>query len=540
MKNPWLLDCTLRDGAYIVNSMFGDSAIRGIVRKLEDAGAEIIECGWLKNAPHAPGSCFYHVPADAEPYLTPKKKHVTYAVMIDWDRYDVGSLPPCDGRSIDAIRVVFPRGRHREGVAVGEKIAQKGYRVFFQAANTTAYSDAELEELADAVNGSPAVSLSVVDTFGAMYEEDLERVAAVLHRCLRPGIALGFHSHNNQQLSFALSQHFVRIFRDTERQIILDASLCGMGRGAGNATTELVVSYLNRKCGCHYDMDAVMDAIDVYMGYFQERYRWGYSTPYFISGLYGCHVNNVAYLQGSHRANARDMRLIIESMSPEERTRYDYDLLEEKYLAAVSRRVDDGAAAEELRRAFRGRELLLLAPGRSVVRQRERIDAYIRERSPVVIGVNAMVADYNYDFVLYVNPARYDYARSARKDRFDAVRRIVLSNIKTEPESGELIVAFEHAAKRGWPHFDNAVICALRLLDWLGIEAVTVAGFDGFKHVYSESYADPMLPCLKTDGKWDELNEEIREMFREFRDNARSCRNITMLTESCFAPSPSP
>lgn len=532
---PLLLDCTLRDGAYTVDSMFGDSSIRGIIHQLEKAGAEIIECGWLKNAPHQPGSSFYHVPADLEPYLSTKKPSITYTAMIDWDRYDPECLPLCDGKSLDAIRVVFPRGKHREGVEVGRKIADKGYQVYFQAANTMAYTDGELEELARCVNDSPAVSLSIVDTFGAMYEEDLERVASVLHTHLRPEIALGFHSHNNQQLSFALTQHFIRLFRKSERQVIVDASLCGMGRGAGNATTELVVSYLNRKCGCHYDMDAVMDAIDIYMGYFQERYQWGYSTSYFIAGLYGCHVNNIAYLSNNHRANARDMRNIIASMEAEDRRKYDYDLLERHYLSIVSRHVDDAQAAKELKSALTGRELVLLAPGRSVVTERERIGAYLAEHDPVVIGVNAMVSDYVYDYVLYVNPARYDYAKTADRARFESVRRIVLSNIKAEPEGDELVFAFDHAAKRGWEHFDNAVICALRLLDWLGIERVAIAGFDGFKHVYNESYADPLLPSLKTDNRWDELNDEIREIFRDFRKNAVHCRHIELLTESYFA-----
>lgn len=532
---PLLLDCTLRDGAYIVESMFGDSAIRGIIHKLEEAGAEIIECGWLKDKAHQPGSSFYHVPADMEQYLSSKKKNVTYTVMIDWDRYDLSALPPYDGKSLDAIRVVFPHGKHREGVEVGRKIAEKGYQVFFQAANTMAYSDQDLVDLAETVNASPALSLSVVDTFGAMYEEDLERVASVLHRHLRADIALGFHSHNNQQLSFALSQHFIRMFQGTNRQTIVDASLCGMGRGAGNATTELVVSYLNRKCGCHYDMDAVMDAIDIYMGYFQERYSWGYSTPYFISGLYCCHVNNIAYLLNNHRTNARDMRLIIESMDPADRKKYDYDLLEQKYLSIMNRDVDDSLAAEALKAAWKGRELLLIAPGKSVITERERIGKYIAEKNPVVIGVNAMVSDYEYDYVFYVNPARYDYARTTMKERFDASKRILTSNITSEADDRAYVISYNHVIKRGWDHFDNAVICALRMLDWMGIEAVAIAGFDGFKHVYNESYADPMLPTLKTDGKWDELNEEIRNLFREFRTNAVSCKNITMLTESFFA-----
>lgn len=328
---PLLFDCTLRDGAYIVNSQFGEPAIRGIIGKLEEAGAEIIECGWLKNGPHLPGSSFYHVPADLERYLSEKKPHTTYTVMIDYDRYDTDALPPRDGKSVDAVRVVFPRGKHREGAAVGREIAAKGYRVFFQAANTLAYSDAELRALAAELNAVRPGAVSIVDTFGAMYEEDLERISLVLDEALDPEIALGFHSHNNQQLSFALATCFLRLFRERTRQVIVDASLCGMGRGAGNAPTELVASYLNRKCGCNYDLDVILDAIDVYMKPFQEQYRWGYSTPYLIAGLYCCHVNNIAYLLKNHRTGARELRNVIASLDPEDRLRCDSALLEEKY-----------------------------------------------------------------------------------------------------------------------------------------------------------------------------------------------------------------
>ena len=533
--NVKLLDCTLRDGAYIVNSQFGDSAIRGIVNKLEVAGVDIIECGWLKNQKHNQGSSFYNVPADFEQYLSAKKKGVLYTVMIDWDRYDLDQLPNYDGNSIDAIRVVFPHGKHREGIEVGRQVAEKGYRVFFQAANTMAYSDEDLVDLANAINSVKPVSLSVVDTFGAMYEEDLDWVALTLHKYLLPDIGLGFHSHNNQQLSFALTSHFVKLFREASRQIIVDASLCGMGRGAGNATTELVASYLNRKCGAHYDMDAIMDAIDTYMVFFQERFKWGYSTPYFIAGLYCCHVNNIAYLLENHRTNARDMRNVIESMSPEDRRKYDYDLLERKYLAVANRRVDDSYAASLIKQDLKARNVLLVAPGKSVLEQRELIGAYIEENNPIVIGVNAMVSDYEYDYVFYVNSARYDYAKTTQSDRFASCKRIVLSNIKTSPDADELVIAFDHAAKRGWPHFDNAMICALRMMDWLGLERVAVAGFDGFQHVYNESYADPLLPSLNPDNDWDELNDEIRDMFHEFRENAVSCRKIDMLTDSYFA-----
>ena len=127
MKQIKLLDCTLRDGAYITESMFGDPAIRGIIKKMQEAHAEVIECGWLKNSPHQPGSSYFNVPADIEPYILEKDPGIVYSVMIDWDRYDTEQLPAYDGKSIDAVRVVFPHGKHREGIEVGKRIREKGY-----------------------------------------------------------------------------------------------------------------------------------------------------------------------------------------------------------------------------------------------------------------------------------------------------------------------------------------------------------------------------------------------------------------------------
>ncbi len=530
-----LLDCTLRDGAYVVDAKFGSSAIKGIVNKLQDANIDIIECGWLKNSPHEKGTSFYHVPNDFAQYLNHKNPNIIYAAMIDWDRYDLDYLPPYDGKTIDAIRVVFPHGKHREGVEVGRKIKEKGYKVFFQAANTLGYSDEDLLDLAAAVNEVNPVSLSVVDTFGAMFEEDLERIVKVLDKHLNPEIQMGFHSHNNQQLSFALTMHFIQMQKKSGRDAVVDASLCGMGRGAGNATTELVVSYMNKKCDTHYDMDAVMDAIDIYMEYFKENYEWGYSTPYFIAGLYCCHVNNIAYLLNNHRTNAKDMRNVIESLDPADRKKYDYDLLEQKYLQNCNHDLNDTQTVADLTRAIAGREVLLVAPGKSAVQEKAAIDAYIKEKKPVVIGVNAILPDYDYDYVFYANPARYEYAEESNAKTFASFKRILLSNIKTEPDEGEYVIALNSVVKRGWVHFDNGMICALRLMERLGVKNVSITGFDGFKARYNQSYADPFLPSLKTDSTWNELNREIKSMFEDVKASAQKIQHISFLTPSLFA-----
>lgn len=533
-KRIELLDCTLRDGAYIVDAKFGTPAMKGIIKKMQDANVDIIECGWLKNTLHEAGTSFFHVPSDLNTYLLKRSERTTYVAMIDWDRYNLDYLPECDGKTLDAIRVVFPYGKYKEGIAVGKEIAKKGYKVFFQAANTLAYRNEDLKELAAKMNEAEPVALSIVDTFGAMYPEDLERIVKVLNQELKPEIRLGFHSHNNQQLSFALTMHFVELLEKTDRSCIVDASLCGMGRGAGNATTELVANYLNRKHHCNYDMNQIMDAIDMYMPYFQEHYTWGYSTPYFIAGMYCCHVNNIAYLQKNHRTNAQDMRNIIESLAPDDRKKYDYDLLEEKYLENQNRTVEDEQILEQLEEEFKNREVLLVAPGKSSEQEKDRIKRYIKENTPIVIGVNAINPSYQYDYLFIINVVRYNYAKEIYAKQFYAAKRILLSNIKTEPDENEFIINFNRVVKRGWEHFDNAVINALRFMDKLHVKKVALAGFDGFKHSYNESYADIALPTLNPDNHWDELNAEIKDMFQDFRESTKTTMDITFVTDSIF------
>lgn len=535
MKKPvTLLDCTLRDGAYIVDADFGVPAMKGIIRRLQDANLEIIECGWLKDTPHKQGTTYYHVPADIKPYLLEKNDHTLLVAMIDWDRYDLSSLPPYDGETIGAVRVVFPKEHFREGIALGKTIHRKGYQVFFQASNTLAYSDKELEQLAEEINDSAAQSLSVVDTFGAMDYEDLERIIGILDEKLRPDIMLGFHSHNNRQMSFAMSQIFVQKLYG-KREVIVDASLCGMGRGAGNTTTELIAGFLNKKYHTGYDMNIILDTIDTYMNHFQSRYSWGYSTPYFIAGTYCAHVNNISYLLDNHRTSALEMHSIISSLSERQRSKYDYDLLEQKYLEYRNQSVDDHAVYDTLKAAFQNRKILLLSPGASLKREKKKIRDYIGKENPVCIGINAVSADYEYDYLFFSNQMRYAYAKDVYPEVLRSKDRILLSNIKNHAKDGEYIVNFNMLIKRGWPHFDNATILCLRLLGKLHVKEAALAGFDGFSEFHKDNYADEGLPRINPGMSIEELNEEIRDMFRNFRQSVQGQMEIGFITDSKFA-----
>lgn len=530
-----LLDCTLRDGAYINGSIFGDSVISGLIEKIQNSGIEYVECGWLKDNLRKQGSTYFMVPRDAKEFLKHKRIGTTYVAMIDFNRYETDKLEKNDGKSFDAVRVVFPRGKVKEGISKAQEIREKGYRVFIQAANTLGYSDDELEELISEVNRFKPEALSIVDTFGAMYSEDLLHIVKKLDNGLYPEIKLGFHSHNNQQLSFALSICFINsLIKSKRKEAIIDSSLGGMGRGAGNTTTELIASYFDRKNLGNYDLNCIMDALDMYIDPLKKKFEWGYSTSFFIAGLYQCHVNNIAYLREQHRTTAHDMRSIISSLDSEERRHYDYDLLEKRYFENQSREFDDADNLSKLNNQLKEKNILILAPGTSIQKFSDKILNFIKTSDPVVIGVNALSNLYKYDYLFFSNKNRYDYALNYNSNIFNSSLRLVLSNMKELAGQKDLVFNYNNVVKRGWVHFDNAVLLLLRLLSKLEVSKIFIAGFDGFTGNLANDYLDRKLPPVLGVKSYSDLNSEILDMFRDFRKSVYPRIRIEFLTNSYF------
>jgi len=184
------------------------------------------------------------------------------------------------------------------------------------------YTDDERVELIEKVNKVKPGSMSIVDTFGAMYLEDLIQIFKQMDSLLDKSIKIGLHSHDNLGLSSALAETMVMLSQEHDRDVIVDGSLMGMGRGAGNASTELLASYLNEKCGANYNIPALLETIDKYISPLRETVHWGYDLPMYVCGVAHAHVDNVYHLQKTGTTSPKAMYEIIRSMPTAKRTRY--------------------------------------------------------------------------------------------------------------------------------------------------------------------------------------------------------------------------
>ena len=116
-----------------------------------------------------------------------------------------------------------------------------------------------------------------------------------------------------------------------ERDIVIDSSLLGMGRGGGNLNTELFLEHLMKYNIKSYNIKPILDLIDNYILDFHKRFEWGYSMPMLYAGLYGVHVNTTAYLAQKPNISSYDLRCMFEMLDEHKKKRYDYDYLDEIY-----------------------------------------------------------------------------------------------------------------------------------------------------------------------------------------------------------------
>lgn len=533
-NHAMILDCTLRDGAYLIDKKFGDNNIKGIIEGLVKSKIDCIEVGFFQDEGFGEGKTVFKNSCDAKRFIPREKNGILFTVLADCSRYSISNLDKCDGTSIDAVRECFFKTERDIAIENCKEIKKKGYKCFVQPVDILGYTDIELIELLQHINEVEPYCLSIVDTFGSMYQEDLHRIFEIINHNLVSSCKVGFHSHNNMQMSNALSQEFIRMSYG-KREVIVDGTISGMGRGAGNTPTELIVQYMVSQFGYNYDIDAILDIIDDYMDNIKTICSWGYSTPYFIAGCYSSHVNNIAYLTQKNSIRSKDIRYILNKIGEIPRKRYDYDLLEKTYVEYLASDIDDSGSMKHLSEVLNGKDILLLVPGRTVITDEDKIQKFIKQKNPLVISVNFIHDRIKSDYIYMSNNRRYSYWKNV--PIFREQNKIIASNIKIESDDeNEFIISFNKLVKPGFKYMDNSTLLILRLLDMFDLNSLTIAGFDGYnyKEVNALNYsnADLELYTVKEDPK--SLNEEIAIMLLDYSNSRNHHYKINFITESRF------
>ena len=312
-----------------------------------------------------------------------------------------------------------------------------------------------------------------------------------------------------------------------ERNIILDSTLNGMGKCAGNLNTELIVDYLTRKKNYDYELDIILDIIDRYLAPLKKELFWGYSIPAFMAGVYKSHPNNIIYLTDKYRLDSKDIKYIISAIDEEKRQRYDYENIQKIYRQYNANLYDDKKTLNNLRKKFKGQDILIIAPGSSINKYREEIKNYIRTQSMVVISVNFIPINIRCDYYFYANAVHWGRVyKQIEKDKC-----ILASNIH-EHTDGANIVDYSSILEEKSPFGDNSTIMLLNLLKKLEVRQIRIVGFDGLSdnginYVNSDFVDNNKLST-------NEINEEIRNLYHNFKERTCDKMNVKIITPTLY------
>lgn len=483
MKNLRLLDCTLRDGGYLNDWEFGHNTIVNVFERLVSAGVDVIEVGFLdaRRSFDINRSIMPDTDSADRIYGNLDKGNAMVVGMIDYGTCPIENLRPCRETFLDGIRVIFKQHVMYDAIAFCKQVKALGYQVFVQAVSITTYGDEELAELAGLVNDLHPFAMSMVDTYGLLHQDNLYHIFEVLDQELLPDICLGYHAHNNFQMGYA--NGIEMIGAQTQRPMLVDGTLYGMGKSAGNTPLELLAMYLNENCGKAYDISQMLEAIEASIMPCFEKKPWGYNLFYYISAANQCHPNYVSYLLNKHTLSIRSVSELLKRIPPTKKLLYDKHCIEKLYLEYQTCECDDTAALDALAGSWRDRRCLILGPGRSCASERERILSYMEKIDPLVIAINFIPDWCRADYVFLTNAKRYLQMSSSLCKMGDRVSPVVATSNVTKT-SGMFPYEINYSrlidAEAAVP--DNSLIMLMRLMMRLDIHRVSLAGFDGYVH----------------------------------------------------------
>ncbi len=522
MSNIKLLDCTLRDGGYINNWNFGEEEIRDILFNLAKSGTDIIECGFLSDKLYDHDRSIFSSPEQIDALLPETDCMYVGMIAIGEKEIHPDLLPNASSCRLSGIRLTFHSDEIDKALEYGQIIKRKGYRLFLQPVGSSFYSDDKLLSLMLRANEIEPYAFYIVDTLGCMYPRDLQRQLYLADYNLKPGIRIGFHSHNNLQMAFANAQHMIEY--KTERTRIIDCSVNGMGRGAGNLCSELIMDYLNRDSSTDYDVVPLLELSDKYLSSIYVSNPWGYSSAYYLSAISRCHPNYSSYLISKQTLSGGSIREILDQIPVERRKRFDGALIKQLYQTFQKNAVDDTETVDYLRRLFDGREILVIAPGKTVETQLERIHEYIRVHRPFVISINFVPQFLDADLCFVTSSKRLEMLPSG-----SCPQLLLTSNLKSD-DTNTWVVNYASLTNTSVYASDSAGTMLLKLLVKCSVRRAALAGFDGFE-VGTQNYFDSRYEAYIEKQAIETKNAEIMEQLMKRAEELE----LTFITDSKYA-----
>ncbi|MBI4514632.1 MAG: aldolase catalytic domain-containing protein [Deltaproteobacteria bacterium] len=297
-----IMDCTIRDGGLMNNHQFDDATVRAVYSACVQAGIDYMELGYKASkrifVPAQYGCWKFCTEDDMRRVVGDNDSPLKLSVMADAERTDYHEDILPRGQSVlSMVRVATYIHQIPVALDMIKDAHDKGYETTLNLMAASTVPEWELDEALAILADSEVDAIYLVDSFGAFYSEQVRYLMEKFLRYTTPcGKTIGMHAHNNQQLAYANSIEAIILGAN-----MLDGSMAGLGRGAGNCPIELLIGFLHNP---KYRLRPVLQCIQEYIEPMRQKLLWGFDIPYMMTGLLNRHPRAaIEFNTTEHRGN---------------------------------------------------------------------------------------------------------------------------------------------------------------------------------------------------------------------------------------------
>lgn len=307
-KGTWLtyrpdikvLDCTIRDGGLMNNSRFEDGFVKAVYQACVEAGIDYMEIGYKASkrlySKSEFGAWKYCEEEDIRRIVGDNPTGLKLSAMADAERTDYHEdILPKNQSVLDMIRVATYIHQIPTAIDMIKAIHDKGYETTLNLMSVSVVPESELDEALELLCKTEVDVLYIVDSFGALYSESIQALTRkFLQYATSAGKKVGVHTHNNQQLAFANTIEALILGAS-----YLDSTIAGLGRGAGNCPTELLLGFLKNP---KFHLRPILKCIQEHIIPLRKKIFWGFDIPYMLTGILNVHPRAaMQFLAGEDR-----------------------------------------------------------------------------------------------------------------------------------------------------------------------------------------------------------------------------------------------
>lgn len=521
MRDTKVLDCTLRDGGYYNNWDFAEEVLHDYLTAVTRAKIDLIELG-LRSFPsetfkgaHAftsepfindldlPLGPMYGVMIDAKTIISHELEHTQALALLFKSKVD---------SKLDFVRVAAHYHELHDAIDICKHLKKLGYFVGLNLMQSVGKPTDIIENASKLADESKSIDvLYFADSLGNMEHTEAERIITAIKEYW-PG-EIGLHAHDNT--SRALSN---TLYAQSLGVSYLDATITGMGRGAGNTKSEFLLLELERQQNSKYNSSALHEVVLKHFEPMQRECGWGTNLLYYIGATKNVHPTYIQQLYSDKRFDTPERAAAIGYLGSIESSSYDGENIEKALNISQSKFTGIDLTGDDITEIFSGRQVLIIGPGQSTTRYKKAITQYIQEKDPIVISIN--INNSIPEKLINFYTATHNIKFLTDKEKYSAIaNKLIAPKSRFSENDISPRINYELSITNSWTAsrtncktpFELTIAYTLSVCAAGNAKNIDLVGFDGYAHL-------------------DERNIESQQTF----DHFKSILNIRCLTPTSY------